>query len=97
MKFTAIIGRNTRTFHASSTKILIKNIVDEEGNEFRCHCWVELTDYIKSKLARSNKWYHCTFEAQLQKYFNRDTNELDKLTLTDVKNIKRGKRYIEEK
>lgn len=100
MRFTALIGRNTREFNdSSSTKLLVRNIVDEEGNEFRCHCWVELTDYIESKLARpgDNRWYNCTFEAKLMKYYNRDSNNTDKITLKDIKNICRSKKPIRKK
>ena len=63
--YTATISRNFREIH-TSPKVLLRNIVNEDGVEFRDHLWIPITKIIKEILPKTgdNRSYRVEFSAK---------------------------------
>lgn len=85
--YTALISRNFRDM-AGTFKVLLRDIKEINGEEFRCHCFVEMTEEVKRVIPKINKCtYLIKFTAKHKEYKNILTGEV-KLTLHEIKDIK---------
>lgn len=83
--YTAIITRNFRDVRTTTPKVLLLNIIDEDGQTFRDHCWVTITDILEKFIPLKNHIKNIiTFDAKITDY--RTINHT-KQTLSSFENI----------
>jgi len=82
----AIITRNFRDVDTTSPKVLLTNILNDDGSLFRDHCWVEITREVEGLIPRSNKGRLIRFSAKFKQYKNYLTGE-KKQTLKKIRTI----------
>lgn len=83
--YTATITRNFMDMQRTP-KVLFINIIDENGELFRDHCWVSISKKIKDFIPSHNKLKNIiTFEARIKEY---QTIGPKKKTLCSIKEIK---------
>ena len=84
--YTATIHHNFRDAYTISPKVLLTDIVDDKGTQFRDHCWVSLDD-LRQVIPKSNR-YKTTikFNADIIQY---QTRGPEKQTLTNFTYVKR--------
>ena len=85
MQYTAIIGRNFRDM-SGSPKVLLREVLDTDGNVFRNHCWVDLTADIKKILPKNNRHKTIQFTAKVKEYKDHMTGNV-KNTLSRINSI----------
>ena len=87
-RYTAQISRNFRDIATGAPKALLRNVIQEDDEEFRDHIWVELSaelrEFFKRELPKNGKRI-ISFRAKEKVYKYR--GELVKRTLKNVKNI----------
>ena len=89
MRYTATINYNFRGVQGTSPKVLLTNIEDEKGREFRDHCWVELTTKLEAYLPKTNKeTVTVEFSAREKEYKSYGFDGEDKTTLKRIRDIK---------
>ena len=55
MRYTAKLHKNNlRDVHLTTVKVLFTDIKDEDGNEFRDHCWVTINNELRRMMNRLN-------------------------------------------
>lgn len=81
--YTAKIGRNFRDVGTLSPKVLLRDVVNSNEEQFRDHCWVLKCPKLSRIIPKTNKKsIVIQFDAIPKQYYS------GKLTLTDVSNIK---------
>ena len=82
---TATLHHNTRDVHTLSPKVLLTDIMNDDGTLFRDHCWIPLTSTIKAYMPATNrKKTRLRFTASAKAY---KTYGPEKNTLHKIKNI----------
>jgi hypothetical protein len=82
MSYTATISRQYRDVKTGSPKVLLTNIVCNDTEGFRDHCWVTLTkELAKTVPSRCGIKALIEFEAEPKEYYT------GKLTLNNIKDI----------
>lgn len=83
----ATITRNFRDVNTISPKVLLTNVVNDDGSEFRDHCWVDISNEIEGFIPKTNR-YKVTveFTASVKSYQTRGPK---KDTLCKMVNIKK--------
>lgn len=67
--YTATITRNFRDVRTTTPKVLFLNITNENGELFRDHCWVTITDMLEKFIPLKNKVKKTiTFNAKVKDY-----------------------------
>lgn len=83
--YTATIIRNFRDLRTTTPKVLLLNIVDENGQLFRDHCWVTITELLEKFIPLKNHIKKkIMFDAKIKNY---QTIGPEKQTLTSFKDI----------
>lgn len=82
--YTARIGRQFRDIHGISPKVCLVDIVDEEGNQFRDHCWVPKCRRMETVIPKGNKYVEITFTAKVREYVSSTGN---KPGLQQIRNV----------
>lgn len=83
--YTATITRNFRDVKTTIPKVLLLNIIDENGQIFRDHCWVTITDILKKFIPLKNHIKKTIiFNAKIKDY---QTIDSKKQTLTSFENV----------
>ena len=81
----ATITRNFRDVNTLSPKVLLTNVIFDNGETFRDHCWVPMTDKIKQFIPRTNKQKNTLqFKAKIKDY---QTIGPAKQTLSKIREI----------
>ena len=87
-RYIAQISRNFRDVATGAPKVLLRNVLQEDEEDFRDHAWVELSaelkEFFKQELPKNGKRV-ISFRAKEKVYKYR--GELVKRTLSNVKNI----------
>lgn len=83
--YTAYITRNFRDVRTTTPKVLLLNIIDENGQLFREHCWVTINELLKKFIPSKNIIKKTImFDAKIKDY---QTRGPQKQTLTSFKDI----------
>lgn len=83
--YTATITRNFRDVRTTTPKVLLLNIIDENGQLFRDHCWVTITDLLEKFIPLKNHIKKkIMFDAKIKNY---QTTGSKNQTLISFKNI----------
>lgn len=82
--YTAKISRNFRDINLTTPKVLLRNIVDDEEEEFRDHAWVNISKKLEEVIPRGNKTVVIQFVATPKLYGAYQ----EKMTLTSIAKIK---------
>ena len=83
--YTATITRNFRDVRTTTPKVLLLNIIDENGQLFRDHCWVTINELLEKFIPLKNHIKKTImFDAKIKDY---QTIGPKKQTLTSFKDI----------
>ena len=83
--YTATITRNLRDVRTTTPKVLLLDIIDENGQLFRDHCWVTINELLKRFIPlKIHIKKTIKFNAKIKSY---QTIGPKKQTLTSFKNI----------
>ena len=85
-RFIAKLNRNFRNVNRIDTKVLLTGVHNEDTDEeFRDHCWVDLSRSLEKLLPRTNrKSAVITFEADIEPY----AYDASKQKLVKIKRIR---------
>lgn len=82
---TATLHHNTRDTKTLSPKVLLTDILNDDGTVFRNHCWIPITTAIEAHIPKTNlKKVHLSFTANVKPY---RTYGPEKYTLHKIRNI----------
>ncbi|MBU1658892.1 hypothetical protein KKG72_07570 [bacterium] len=86
--YQATITRNFRDAYTTTPKVLLLNVIDENGRLFRDHCWVVISDALERFIPQDNHVKNViTFHGRVKEYHSFDSMSTIKKTFSSLKKI----------